>query len=136
MAGFLRFRLGFRHAADVSSPGAESLEDLLATSSAPPTYKFDSEEQRVAARKITEELLEFLHEAELAASGSSDPSDTSTGPFYDGPRPFVDIGGARGSDGPCDGGLIDLCFRHRDSLCEPRYLFTNSPKWEGVLAAN
>ena len=83
MAGFLRFGQGFRHASDVASPGADSLEDLLATLEAPPTYKFESDAQRAAARKIMRELLEFLQEAESA---------TGTGPFDDGPRPFVDIG--------------------------------------------
>ena len=61
----------------------DSLEDLLATLDAPPTYKFESDAQRTAARQIMRELLEFLKEAESA---------TGTGPFDDGPRPFVDIG--------------------------------------------
>lgn len=83
MAGFLRFGQGFRHASNVANPGADSLEDLLATLDAPPTYKFESDAQRTAARQIMRELLEFLKEAESA---------TGTGPFDDGPRPFVDIG--------------------------------------------
>lgn len=92
MAGFIRFGQGFRHAANISSPGAESLEDLLASQGAPPTYKFDSDKQRVAAREVMRELLEFLHEAEMAARECPGCTDPSTGPFYDGPRPFVDVG--------------------------------------------
>jgi predicted acylesterase/phospholipase RssA len=92
MPGLIRYGLGFEHSSNTSCPGADPLAGLLADLQAPPTYKFRSDQQREAVEKLTIDLLELLRDAELAANVCSDPSDTHTGPYCDGPRPFVDIG--------------------------------------------
>ena len=92
MPGLIRYGLGFEHTSTIPCPGADPLDALLANLQAPPTYRFRHDRQREAVLELTQALLQVLREAESAASVCPDPTDTGTGPFCDGPRPFVNIG--------------------------------------------
>ncbi|WP_405243192.1 patatin-like phospholipase family protein [Lentisalinibacter salinarum] len=91
MAGLMEYSLAFENSSEIPSPGAKPLADLLAGIEEPPAYKLQ-DEQRQAVEKTTKELLGVLKDAELASTVCRDPDDKSTGPYCDGPRPFVNIG--------------------------------------------
>lgn len=62
----------------------EQLKAMLSSLTAPPTYRFGSDEERVAAEQFT------VAAAALAALASAE--STAKAPFADGPRPLLEMG--------------------------------------------
>jgi len=91
MAGLMKFGTRFENSYDIESPGADAIADLLSGKVEPPTYTM-RDGKRAAMEEVIKELLKVLENAQSASHVCSDPNDQSTGPFCDGPRPFVDIG--------------------------------------------
>lgn len=89
MAGLVEALRSFEEAVGTASPGAQSLQDLLASLDAPPTKRFRSETQRREAEAVTEKLLALAAEIEAATSCAKSPRAK---PFCGGPRPWVEIG--------------------------------------------
>jgi hypothetical protein len=93
IAGLMESALELKQTNSVGSPGSDSLQDLLANVDAPPAYKFRNEAQRAAAEDITRKLLAFLSDVEEAAEAvCSEDENRRFGPFFDGPRPPVEVG--------------------------------------------
>lgn len=91
MAGLAQALAAFERASRAPLSGTPTLAELLADRRRPPCYEFDSENQALAARHATEDLLEVIRGLRGLAI-CPEPDDAPERPFCHGPRPRVEIG--------------------------------------------
>jgi hypothetical protein len=95
MAGLSEYLLEFKCSADRDSEHERSLKELLSGRDQPPTARFTTRAQHVAARRAIEELLDWIGSIEASdgvCTDSDHHGDPCTRPFCRGPRPPVVIG--------------------------------------------
>jgi hypothetical protein len=90
MPGLIQTILNFKRAVDVDQ-GRPKLMELLSDKYLPASYKFASEEDRLAAKEVTEGLLALAAKIE-ALEVYRKPGRLLDGPFHGAPRPRTENG--------------------------------------------
>lgn len=90
MPGLIETILKFKHAVDADQ-GNPKLRELLGNRKLPASYKFTSEEDRLAAKEVTEGLLALAAKIE-ALEVYHKPGRLLDGPFHGAPRPRIENG--------------------------------------------